>query len=102
MRKIKEKRIRDSQINLREVQTTYMKGQIQETPNADNKDLLNKFIKDFPKAQYQLSTKDIGLIRQNIKKRTYELTMITEKIDEILDNRGKRFLREKVFILPFE
>jgi hypothetical protein len=93
---IKEKNIRNSMMENKSVQQTYFNSQLKDNPNQEGDELLNKFRKDFPNINYQVNARDITLIKQNLKRKNFEFRKDDEMVDDLITNKGKKFLREKV------
>ena len=96
IRKIRDKEIRKSQMESPKVQEAYFKTKIQDNPNQANSDLLLQFRKEFPETNFQMSSRSLTLIKQNLKKRNYDFKKNKELIDELVSSKGKNLLREKV------
>lgn len=83
----------------KEMQMTYYKAKLQENPNQENTELLNKFRKEYQDVKFQVTSKDISLLKQNLKRRNFLLKKNNELIDELITSTGKKFLREKVNLI---
>lgn len=93
---IEDKTVRKSQISTKEYQNIYFREIIAKNKTCDNSELLKQFNKDFPEAEYVLNSKSISMIKQNLKRSNIDLKKNSEGIDDILNNKGKKLLREKV------
>ena len=89
--------MRTSQIVKSGVQSVYLKGKIEEGKTTTNESLLKSFQKDYPDAEFVLSSKSISMIKQNLKRKYVEIKNNAEQIDELLNNKGQKLLREKVY-----
>ena len=96
MRKICEKEIRKSELENQKTQEAYFKAKVQENPNQLNSDLLKNFRNEFPEIQFQLNSKNISLIKQNLKRRNFDFKKNIELIDELTSSKGTKLLKEKV------
>ena len=94
--KIKEKKLSKEDSERKSVQIAYFKNKIKEENFGENLDLIEKFRKENPDTKFILSSRDITLVKENLKRKNVEMKKAIDRIDDIISNEGKKFMVEKV------
>lgn len=68
-----------------------------EIGTMDNYDLINTFIKENPDNNMVLASRDLTILKQNLKRKGLEIKKAVERLDQIVASNGKLLLREKVY-----
>ena len=85
-------------INRRSTQLIYFEKKIKDGGNPNNVELVKEFKKENPDAELKIQSRDMTIVRQNLKRKAIEVNRAKERIDNILTSSGQNFLLEKVII----
>lgn len=96
--KIKENKLTKEELERKSVQISYFKNKIKEEKFGENVDLIENFRKENPETKFILSSRDITLVKENLKRKNIEMKKAIDRIDDILSNEGKKFMVEKVLL----
>ena len=77
----------------RSFQLTYFEKELTDKPNID---LIKNFNKNNPGSILKIQTRDITLIKQNLKRKGIENIKAVERVDSIISSAGYPLLVEKV------
>ena len=73
-----------------------------EKGNSENVDLIKKFTKENPNTNLSIQSRDITILKQNLKRRALDNRKVIDRIDAILNSKGQPFLVEKVNLIKLQ
>lgn len=94
--KMKDKKLTQEELERKSVQIAYFKNKLKEEKCTENVDLIDAFKKENPGAKHVLSSGDLTLVKENLKRKNIEMKKAVDRIDDIISNEGKKFMVEKV------
>ena len=94
--KMKDKKLTQEELERKSVQIAYFKNKLKEEKCTENVDLIGAFKKENPGAKHVLSSRDLTLVKENLKRKNIEMKKAVDRIDDIISNEGKKFMVEKV------
>lgn len=96
--KMRENKLTKEDLERKSVQIAYFKNKLKEEKCGENVDLIANFKKENPEAKHVLSSRDLTLVKENLKRKNIEMKKAVDRIDDIISNEGKKFMVEKVII----
>ena len=95
-REIEGKSLASSDLDRRSIQIIYFEKKMKDVNNITNLELIKAFKKENPQTSLNLQSRDLTIIRQNLKRKAIESNRATDRVDSILTSSGHKFLLEKV------
>ena len=95
-RDIDDKRLGPDDWNRRSVQKIYFEKKMNAAGATKNIDLIKDFVKECPRSELKVSSRDITIIRQNLKRKILESHKAVDRLDNILSSSGTPLMVEKV------
>ena len=93
---IDQKFFSKSDLDMRSFQMVYFEKEINDKGSLDNADLIKSFNKNNPGTNLKIHTRDITIIKQNLKNKRIEARKAVERVDSIVNSLGLSLLVEKV------
>ena len=95
-RDMDEKKLSADDWKRRSVQMVFVEKKLKDQGASKNVDILKVLVKESPQVEIKITSRDITIVKQNVKKRALETHKEEKIIDKILNSTGQPLLIEKV------
>ena len=94
--------LKEADLGRKSIQLLYFEKELGEKGNSENVDLIKKFTKENPNTNLSIQSRDITILKQNLKRRALDNRKVIDRIDAILNSKGQPFLVEKVNLIKLQ